>query len=273
MAPAWSTSRWASSCLGSAELPGAPGEATFARYAFPPNDLGHCGPPGSEVLLAAGAGSATPGRADLRERASGFAGAWPYLRLLAESAGVDELDAGVVSAYWLGGPLLDVVDRSAFETAVRRDFGRQPGVLDRLSAEPGGLLTGPNHAFHVFVVYPWVGLLGTGGDVPVRVLESCRVRWATVDSVGDGTATVVGRPLSWSGGRLGLGPETPETARWSRDEHAFVAGLLPGDVVALHWDWVCDRLTPEQLAHLRMVTARQLGSTNRWLAGRPAAAS
>ncbi|MEO7981653.1 MAG: DUF6390 family protein [Sporichthyaceae bacterium] len=253
-------------------MPGSAGEAAFARYAFPPNDLGHCGPPGADVLLAAGAGAATVARLDLRERAAGFDGAWPYLRLLAATAGTDELDAEVVSAYWLGGPLLDGVDADAFEDTVRRDFGGQPGVLDRLAAEPGGWATGPNHAFHVFVVYPWVGLLGAGREVPVTVLESCRVRWGTVQSVEDGTATVVGRPLTWSDGRLALGPETPEVARWSRDAHDFVSGLRPGDLVALHWDWVCDRLTPERLAELEAVTRRQLASTNRWLAGRSAAA-
>ncbi|MDQ3591509.1 MAG: DUF6390 family protein, partial [Actinomycetota bacterium] len=31
------------------------GAALFARYAFPPNELGYCGPEGSEVLLEGGA--------------------------------------------------------------------------------------------------------------------------------------------------------------------------------------------------------------------------
>ena len=242
------------------------GAASFARYAFPPNDLGHCGPPGADVLLAAGAGTAVG--PDLRDRAAGFDGAWPYLGLLAGTAGVDELDVSVVSAYWLGGDLLGAVEPAAFEEVVRGSFGGQPGVLDRLTAEPGAWTTGPNHAFHVFVVYPWVGLLGPGRDTPVTVLESCRVRWATVESVGDGVATVVGRPLRFVDGGLELGPEATETARWSRDEHSFVEGLEPGDVVALHWDWVCDRLDPGRLAGLQAVTSRQLASTNRWLISR-----
>jgi hypothetical protein len=33
--------------------------------------------------------------------------------------------------------------------------------------------------------------------------------------------------------------------------------------VALHWDWVCDRLTPGQLATLRGSTRHQLAITNR----------
>jgi hypothetical protein len=245
------------------------GAAGFARFAFPPNELGHCGPPGAHDLLAAGAG----GRHDLdllrlRDRASRFEGAWPYLQLLAGERDTGELDADVVAAYWVGGPLLGDVDRTSFEGVVRHHFGDQPGLLDRLTTQPDVWATGPNHAFHVFVVYPWVGLLGTAGDTAASVLERCRVRWATVASVEGAAATVIGRPLRWSRGRLDLGPATPERVRWARGDHAFVEGLAPGDVVALHWDWVCDRLPPERLAALQAVTARQLDSTNRWLARR-----
>ncbi len=41
-----------------------------------------------------------------------------------------------------------------------------------------------------------------------------------------------------------------------------MGGLVPGDWVALHWDWVCDRLSPRQLANLRRSTSRQLAITN-----------
>ena len=35
-----------------------------------------------------------------------------------------------------------------------------------------------------------------------------------------------------------------------------------GDVVALHWDRFCDRLTPEQVADLERSTLRELDATN-----------
>ncbi len=243
------------------------GEALFARYAFPPNDLGHCGPPGAEVLLAGGAsGVSDPA---LRERAPQFDGAWPYLRLLATTAGVDDaLDAQVVAAYWRGGNLLDHVDTDAFTAAVLHSFGDQPGVRERLAEAPEVATTGPGHAFHVFVVYPWVGMLGSASDVPRSVLDSCRVRWGTVKAVHDETATVGCRPLTWDGRALGLGPERVETFRWSRDRHAFVRQLQPGDHVSLHWDWVCDRLDDDDVTELTDRTLRQLSATNRWLEAR-----
>ena len=243
------------------------GEARFARFAFPPNDLGHCGPPGAELLLERGAsGLSDP---QVRARAPRFDGAWPYLRLLAATAGVDDpLDADIVSAYWLGGALLDRVAAPALTAAAGSGFGGQPGVKERLASTPDVTAAGASHTFHVFVVYPWVGLLGSGSDVPRSVLDSCRVRWGTVESVDGDTALVRSSPLTWDGFALGLGSEQQESCTWARDEHAFVRELHAGDQVALHWSWVCERLGDDQVAELADRTRRQLDSTNAWLASR-----
>jgi hypothetical protein len=84
------------------------GPLLFARYAYPPNALGHCGPEDSRALLEyAAAGVSDGGPADLARQ---FAGAWPYLTLIAAAAGrPDALDAEVVEAYWLGNRLLERV--------------------------------------------------------------------------------------------------------------------------------------------------------------------
>ncbi|CAN5749926.1 DUF6390 family protein [soil metagenome] len=250
------------------------GEAMFARFAFPPNDLGHCGPPGSERLLESGAAARADAAGDpeVRARVPQFDGAWPYLQLLAATANLDDvLAADVVSAYWVGGGLLDRVDASALRATVERGFRGQPGVVERLAELPDVLTAGAGacHSFHVFVVYPWVGLLGSGSDVPRSVLDRCRVRWGTVESVGDETAEVRSRPLTWDGSTLGLGPERAETCRWSRGRHAFVRELRPGEQVAMHWDWICDRLDDGGHAELADRTQRQLATANAWLAQRP----
>jgi hypothetical protein len=239
------------------------GEARFARYAYPPNDLGHCGPPGAEVLLAGGAGTGAPG---LRGRLERFEGAWPYLRLLARTAGVaDPLDPGVVAAYWLGGELLDAVGEEELRTTVQRSFGGQPGVRERLARLAGAV---PDHGFHVFVVYPWVGLLGSAGDVPRSVLDACRVRWGTVDSVDGDVAVVRSPPLTWDGEVLGLGGEERVRCRWQQDGRSFVPRLRPGDLVSVHWNWVCERLDPLQVAQLALRTHGRLRLTNDWLGRR-----
>jgi hypothetical protein len=251
-------------------VPATSGEAIFARYAFPPNDLGHCGPAGSDLLLTVGAGadSSSDLGAELRHRAAQFDGAWPYLQMLAAAAGDrDPMDREVVSAYWLGGALLDRVGSARFLANVLQSFGGQPGVRERLAASPDIGAAGPSHVFHVFVVYPWVGLLGAGGDVPRSILDSCRVSWGTVESVEGEQARVRCRPLSWDGSMLGLGPERVERCSWARSSQAFVQQLLPGDQVSLHWQWICDRLDGGQVAALTDLTRRQLASTNAWLSG------
>ena len=46
----------------------------------------------------------------LRALAQQFAGAWPYLQLIASATGLDDpLDRRVVEAYWVGSPRLDQV--------------------------------------------------------------------------------------------------------------------------------------------------------------------
>lgn len=241
------------------------GAALFARYAYPPNELGHCGPPGSQVLLAGGAGA--DGDRLVRAMAEQFDGAWPYLSLLATAAGIDDpLDERVVHAYWVGGDLLDRLDPETFARAVGAGFGGQPGVEERLAQTPAVAVAGANHVFHVFVVYPWVGLLGSDSDVPQSVLETCRVRWGVVHAVGSETAAVRSRPLTYADGLLALGDERVEAVRWSQGRYAFVDGLQAGDQVSLHWDWICDRLTDDDVAALADRTERQLASTNDWLA-------
>ena len=95
----------------SREAPPVSGDVLFARYAFPPNELGYCGPDDPGVLLEhATSGSVTP--AEMERRARLFDGAWVYLELIAASAGIaDPMDARVVEAYWIGNELLDTVDQ------------------------------------------------------------------------------------------------------------------------------------------------------------------
>ncbi len=244
------------------------GDVLFARYAYPPNQLGYCGPgDGRELLeLAAGVGDD-----DVAARAPRFDGAWPYLEVIASSTGIDDpLDPRVVEAYWLGSDLLDAVDARAFADMARRAFAGQVGAewhcLDPSQPVPPT----PHHSFHVLAIYPWMGLLRSGrGGPALTVLDRCRIRWGQIVTVGREHVEVRSQPLTWDGQVLGLGEEQVETARWADAGRSLSAPVAPGEWVSLHWDWVCDRLTPTQLDHLRHFTARQLDLTNRTVATDP----
>lgn len=241
--------------------PVAAGLKMFARYAYPPNERGYCGPDDHRALLEyRNAGLADDGLAEL---ARAFHGPWPYLKLMAEKTGAgDPFSRKVVEAYWVGNELLDRVGTSDFGNTVEERFrprvGRKwPGMAE---AVPGGI---PHHSFHVFVTYPWVGLLDSGRGEPLRILDRCRIRWGKVESVLGDRAVVQSRPLLWDGRQLYLGEPRPESAILSVDGLGFHDPLAPGDWVSLHWEWVCDRLTRRQLVDLQRFSARQLDMTNR----------
>lgn len=239
------------------------GPQLFARYAYPPNSLGYCGPADSGALLEYGAAGVTD--AGLVDLAKGFAGAWPYLELISRATGIrDPLDRRVVEAYWVGTPLLDSISATDIGNSMELRFRSRTG--HQFSHLVEGVLAGgvPHHSFHVFEIYPWVGLLRDDrkSTSALTVLDSCRIRWGTVISVVGDEAVVRSRRLEWDGTSLRLGEPTLETARCSTAGTGFVSDLVAGEVVSLHWDWVCDRLTSAQLDQLRRFTGRHLDIAN-----------
>ena len=205
----------------------AAGSSLFARYAWPPNERGYCGPPDSSIV-------------DIGARARLFDGAWAYLEYLASVAGLDDpLDVRVVEAYWVGNELLSSASSAALVSFLADRFRGQLGGTWR-SASSRAV---PHHSFQVFEVYPWAGILAkTGHPQALSVLQDCRIRTGTVLSVADGTATVSSAPLVWDGSELSVAAPRHESVRWS----APLPVPVPGDLVSLHWDWICDKITSAQ---------------------------
>lgn len=239
------------------------GAILFARYAYPPNELGYCGPADHRALLDYGAeGTIDRG---LLQLAQGFAGAWPYLEFIAGATGIRApLDRRVVEAYWLGGDILDSIDMVRFGNALTERFRKRAGAGWGYLAEAIPVGAVPNHAFHVFGIYPWVGLLHTGrADTPLEQLEKCRIRWGQVVSTEGDQVSVLSRPVTYDGTDIGLGERRLETVRRSIDGLGFLDTFRPGDWVSMHWGWVCDRLSRRQLHLLQRSTMRQFEITNR----------
>jgi Family of unknown function (DUF6390) len=226
------------------------GHALFARYAFPPNELGYCGPTG-----------AAEHPSDVAAHAREFGGAWPYLQAIADAAGVaDPLHEDVVGSYWLGGELLAHVEPGALLERLRYAFaGQVTGLLADLE-NPAGVLA--NHSFHVFVVYPWVRFLDRDPTTSLHVLQDCRIRWGTVDSVDGEHVTMLSRPLTLVGGSLSLGDATAERVRWSKAGVSLIATPGPGDMVSAHWDWICATLTEAEAGALADATRTTLDLVN-----------
>ena len=240
----------------------AAGPLLFARYAYPPNALGLCGADVRRTLLEYGAAHESDG--GLAELARTFDGAWPYLELIAGANRIDDpLDPRVVEAYWVGNELLARVDPSQLVNHVDERFrGRLGRARDHVyaSAHAGAV---PHHCFHVFTVYPWLGLLRSGiVDEPLNVLDRCRTTVGRVLATDNEAATVLARPLVFRDGLLALGELEARDARWSEAGLSFLVRPQPGELVSLHWDFVCDRLTPVTARALEAATRRALTAAN-----------
>jgi hypothetical protein len=247
----------------------------FARYAFGPNRLGLCGPEDWRSLLELGvAGAATGARAQaelrsidlgLRDLAARFEGAYPYLRLIAEAHAIpDPMDRRVVDAYWIGNALSDAVDPTSLHRSMTERFRPQvtPDAWRWLDGKPAAGAH-PTHAFHVFDVFPRVGLM-RGGPLAdeVALMDSCRIRWGRVLEVSGEHLVVDTVPLELVGGVLALGAARPQRVRRWLDGAGFVSDVATGDIVSVHWDWACEVLGPRRLEALRRRTAHQLVLAN-----------
>jgi hypothetical protein len=238
------------------------GAAMFARYAYCPNRLGYCGPSDSSALLSGA-------RDQIEQAARQFTGAWPYLEVLAKQVGIaDPLDHRLVESYWLGGGIGAKLDPRVFIDELLSIIAPQAGHYWTHLTEDLAQEAMPNHSFHVFAVYPWSRLLGKGADdQPLSILDDCRISWGTVLSTDEVTAVVLSSRLRFKDSALSLA--SPETLRVEMPSRAGYDGAIePGDIVAVHWRRICDRLTPEQVARLKDSTDRQLHATSHRLGTR-----
>jgi len=234
------------------------GAALFSRFALPPNSLGYCGPADSGLMreLVSAGDELTE---DWRRVITAFDGAWPYLELIGTSLNRDPLESEVVEAYWLGSPLLEKIDLLTLGNSMEDRFRARAGwdwerVCDALNS--GGR---PSHSFHVFCIYPWAGLLRSGVVTQsLQVLDRCRIRWGVVVGRAGDRLLVNSQPLAWDGQTLALAPEQVESALPPVDDGPVVAG----DVVSLHWDYVCQRLTQGQYRNLMRDHSRHLSMVN-----------
>jgi Family of unknown function (DUF6390) len=225
------------------------GQALFGRYAYPPNELGYCGP------------TDAGGTSELASHAEEFDGAWPYLEAIADAVGAsDPLDEDVVGSYWVGGPSLHRVEPADLLARLRAMFkGQATGLLDTMPATAEVLA---HHSFHVFVVYPWVRFLHRDAATALKVMQDCRIRSGKVETVAGDHVVMSARPLQFEDGRLTLGEPRSERVRWKKGELSLAPAPEPGSIVSAHWDWVCGPLSDDENVALNSATGATLDLVN-----------
>jgi Family of unknown function (DUF6390) len=240
-----------------------PGPILFARYAYPPNRLGLCGP---DAAVALRDGAREGAVRELRELARGFEGAYPYLQLIATENGLaDPLDRRVVEAYWLGSDLAARVGPRALHRSVEERFRKRMtrndwGWLELAVA--GG--SHPVHAFHVLEIFPRIGLLRGGDAGPViEAMDACRIRWGRVLSTHGDRFVVEATRLELLDGSLRLAEPSVEIVSGWQGGAGPSGSVDRGDFVSLHWGWACERLGASQLGRLVAWTRAALDMANR----------
>ena len=108
-----------------------------------------------------------------------------------------------------------------------------------------------------------------GPTQALTVLDRCRIRWGRVLQCPATGSSVEFRPLTWDGRRLASGRPRWRPCVRAIDGVGLASAPVVGDWVALHWEWVCDRLTQQQVRLLKTYTDRHMAIVNR--AGWPAA--
>ncbi len=93
----------------------------------------------------------------------------------------------------------------------------------------------------------------------LEVLDRCRISWGRVMDVGVQTAVVRRRPLTWVDGTLRSGDPIDEPYRRQHEN------LSPGDVVSVHWDFICQRLEQNRARILQRTHDHHLRIANREL--------
>lgn len=235
------------------------GTTRFVRYAFMPNRLRYCGGDDNSTIFQYAAADAreTPLVGMLRK----FTGALPYLTLIARGNGIaDPFDERVVEAYWIGNELLERVEARDLYDSLRERYAAQlsPRVMASVAGKaPAGAR--PHHSFHVFDV--WRHADREAADV-LTMLDSCRISWGTVRSVEAGELVVERQHLELRDGALGLGAPRADRVTRMVQGTGFANEAAPGDTVAIHWDWVCERIDARQRATLETYTRHHLRLAN-----------
>lgn len=209
------------------------GALLAARFSFMPNRLGYCGPEENRAILDYLA-EQTSDRG-LEQILAKFAGAFPYYSFIAAANGIpDPFDARVIEAYWIGNELLERVEVADLYRHLEERFGKRLPV-NALRAVLGQAPVGarPHHNFHVFSMPIRTGHL----EIPHNLLtmDECRISWGRIVADQGDRLLVERPPLVLNGEEIALGPPQPRAVLRRFDGKTFLTGVVPGDVVAVHW--------------------------------------
>ena len=235
----------------------ADGVLFHAKHAFMPNSLGYCGPDEKGQIQRDLEGNRSD--EELVQTLQKFEAAYPFLKLIAKSAGRQVFDYSVPEAYWIGNRLLDLVPVSDFYSFSHHEIkGRDPEKVREVFRQLDGTAP-PHHTFYVMSTYATTAV-PDGPNVRneakrkiAELVDNCRISWGTVRKVGKNELQVEARRVSVDDGGLSLTSPVVKRVRYNPEVRPF-GTVKAGDVVSIHWNYACDVLTPRQVKNIARYT-------------------
>jgi hypothetical protein len=246
------------------------GEFLHTKHAFPPNNLGNCGPDTKGRILNYLHNHANG--IDLQPALTKFEAAYPFVRMIAKSTGKVPFDYQVAEAYWIGNSLLDRVEPAEFFefsygalSESRMNLGDKGG-LSKVAAKSIFRKVGrdarPHHTFYVLGMYARSSIRsGSTGSKLVELMDSCRISWGRVLEAKKDTLLVNTPSLKLKDGKLSLSHPARKEIRYDPLIPPF-SEIRAGDWVTIHWNFASERLQSYQLANLKRYTALDIKATN-----------
>lgn len=222
-----------------------------ARYSFAPNKLRYCGPDKNKELEAY-----LKVRVEdrgLKQLLNDFEVMYPYLKLIADENGInDPFDERVVEAYWIGNELLETVSMKEFYDHLMEGQGLKKRFKQKdwkriVGKVPEGAKV--HHSFHVFNIWN-----RTGHEArlhTVETMDSCRISAGEVVDLNN----VKTNKLIYQQGQLSFEPAIKKV-------QSLENGYKPGDLVTIHWNWVCEKINQKQAENLEKYTRWHLKLAN-----------
>lgn len=234
-----------------------------AKYAFMPNFLTYCGPDKNKVLFEYC--SRNYFEPNLQHILSEFEVMYPYLKLIAQNNKIrDEFDPRVVDAYWLGNNFTENVEiknlyRHFTEDKNLKGKLKKEFVLKVLGFIPD--LAKPHHNFHVMNIWLRAGKLNIKHTL--KSIDECRISWGIVKKLNKSKIIIDFQPLQFLGDQLVIGKNIDREVMTQFNDQGFVKDLKIGDIVTVHWGWVCEKISEQQLKNLQKYTDLSLNIFNK----------
>ncbi|MCX6745603.1 MAG: DUF6390 family protein [Candidatus Parcubacteria bacterium] len=238
------------------------GALRCARYAFMPNYYAYCGPDKNKSLFEYCA--AKEYDSDLNKILSEFEVMYPYLKLIARENKIkDEFNPEVVEAYWLGNNLTESVNIKNLYRHFTEDKNLKSklkrGIVEKvLGLQP--ILAKPHHNFHVMNIWLRAGKVNIIHTL--KSIDECRISWGKIKKIKKSSIIVDFLPIIIKNDKITLGEAIDREVLTQFNDKSFVKDLKIGDIVTIHWGWVCEKINNLQLSNLQKYTLESLNIFN-----------